>query len=1088
MKKILFLLTGIGLISSAAAQVAITNSNLSYFQDFDGLSDTTLNNAYSTLPAEWLAMEFGSSANQEYRAAYGELAGGDLYSFGDTNSTERALGSIGSGSNSVILYGTRFINQTTDTITAMAVGYMGEQWRQGRPGSVRSTGPDTIHFEYAINPSGIDDANFTPYPNLHFASAENNASLNVPLNGNLASNRTWLEDTINGLQLAPNDTIFIRWRDFNSSSYDDGLAVDSLTVSFIPKAALPRPAYLFIGQSGQKHYEDFNGLGNLYAPGFEDFSTLPAGWHANEVGSNGNTTYRISRGEFAGGELYSFGDSASTERALGSIGSGSVSQLTYGAAWINNTSDSIRSMQIRYTGEQWRQGRPGINRATGPDTLHFGYAVNASNIQATNFSELSNLSFSSPVNNGTLNTPLDGNLPVNQGKIHFTVEDLKVGPNDTIWIRWRDFNSSSYDDGLAIDSLLVTFYDTTASTNPGPGTASLYRSIAQFNTTYLEDFDSLAHDYNPGAYDFATLPQGWFANEFGSNADNTYKISYGEFAGGNIYSYGDSSSTERALGSVGSGTNAKLQFGSAWINNTTDTITTLEVKYIGEQWRQGRPGNARATGPDTLHFDYSVNSSGIDGLNFTQVSALSFYSPVVNGTLNTPLNGNDTANQTKVQFVLVNLQIAPGDTMWLRWTDYNSDSYDDGLAIDSVQVTALKNFAATSISFKYESQEITEVDGQVNVPIELENENSFSSQVEVFLANAGTATLNQDYSYASANTIFQPGDTLKYFSFLLNREEPFEGREYFVLGLRNFGNATEGNIKYDTIFINNYEFPTVPVSSLKSSDVQGVADSINGRYIVEGVVHGVNYSNSGGLDFYILDQNEGLNIYAQSGVVNYQATEGDKVKIWGQLAQFRGLTRLEAIDSIEVISTGANLYTPSITSTLDESTESDLVTLENVTLYPAISNFPSDMAVTAITSTNDTVSIYVSSKTDIAGKAAPVIPFSITGIGSQFSDYNAPFEGGYRLMVISSSYSSISLSENNFQGIAVYPNPFLNEITIDSPSRIKKVEVLSIEGRALSTKAPFSSTVKMDLSPLAKGTYILRVQNGEGVIIQKIIK
>ncbi len=1087
MKKFLFSLFGFGVVGSLSAQIAITPTNMSYYQDFNSLSDTTLTNSYSTLPAEWLAAEFGSSANQAYRAAYGELAGGDLYSFGDTNSTERALGSIGSGSNTKVLFGTRFVNQTTDTISAITIAYMGEQWRQGRQGSVRTTGPDTIHFEYAVNPTGIDDASFIAYPNLHFASAENNGTLNTPLDGNLASNRTWKEDTIKGLQIAPNDTIYIRWRDFNSSSYDDGLAVDSLTVTFLPQIALPKAAYLFIGQSGQPHYEDFNSLGNLYTPGYEDFSTLPAGWYAHENGVNANNTYRISYGEFAGGEIYSYGANGSNERALGSVGTASIPHIYYGAAWINNTGDSIKSMEIRYTGEQWRQGRPGVNRATGPDTIHFGYAINASNIQSGSFTELTDLSFSSAENNGTLSTPLDGNLPANQSKIRNTVNNLKVGPNDTVWIRWRDFNSSSFDDGLAIDSLLVTFYDTTANAQ-NPATKSPYRSISQFNHTYSETFDSLDYEYNPGAYSFSSLPQGWFAHEDGSNSDNTYKISYGEFASGNIYSYGDSLSTERALGSVGSGSNSTLRYGSAWINTTTDTITTIEVKYVGEQWRQGRPGSARATGPDTLHFDYAVNATGIDGQNFTKATPLNFYSPITNGILNTPLNGNDTINQTRVQFVLVNLKVAPGDTMWLRWTDYDSDSYDDGLAIDSVQITALQNFAATAISFMYEKQEITEIDGIVNVPIELVNESSFSSQVEVFVADAGTATLNVDYSYASSNTIYQPGDTLHYFSFSLNREEPFEGQEYFVLGLRNFGNATEGSIKYDTIIINNYDFPTVPVSSLKSSNAQGVADSINGRYVIEGIVHGVNYSNSGGLDFYILDQNEGLNIYAQSGTVNYTATEGDKLKIWGQLSQFRGLTRLEAIDSIEVLSTGETLNTPSTTSTLGESTESDLVTLENITLYPAISNFPSDMAVTVLTTANDTVSIYVSSKTDVAGKAAPSVPFSITGLGSQFSDYNAPFEGGYRLMVISSSYSSISLSENDAQAIAVYPNPFSNDLNIESPSRLIKVEILSLSGKMLSSTAASGFSTKMNLSQLAKGTYIVRVQNEEGVIIQKIVK
>ena len=91
-------------------------------------------------------------------------------------------------------------------------------------------------------------------------------------------------------------------------------------------------------------------------------------------------------------------------------------------------------------------------------------------------------------------------------------------------------------------------------------------------------------------------------------------------------------------------------------------------------------------------------------------------------------------------------------------------------------------------------------------------------------------------------------------------------------------------------------------------------------------------------------------------------------------------------------------------------------------------------------------------------------------------------------MVISSSYSSISLIENDAQAIAVYPNPFSNELNIESPSRLIKVEILSLSGKMLSSTAASGFSTKMNLSQLAKGTYIVRVQNEEGVIIQKIVK
>lgn len=1075
---------------STMAQVAITSASLSYYQDFDSLSDTTLTNPYSTLPVEWSATEHGSGADQTYRAAYGELAGGDLYSFGDTAlSADRALGSIGSGSVSKIVFGLPFVNSTSDTMSAVAIQFMGEQWRQGRPGTARTSGPDTLFFEYAKNASNIDASTFTPYANLDLASPQNNAALNTAIDGNAAANRTWMSDTLI-VTLAPNDTLWIRWRDFNSASYDDGLAIDSLTVTFIPQSVLPIPNFLYVGQSGAQHYEDFNTLSNDYSAGFADFNTLPTGWYAHEVGSNANTTYRVSIGEFGGGEIYSYGDTASTDRALGSVGSGSVSSIFYGAAYINNTGDSIRSMTVEYTGEQWRQGRPGVARTTGPDTLFFGFAVNVAGVHSPSFMEVDSLHFKSAENNGTLNSPLNGNAASNQERIAYTINNLYAGPNDTIWIRWRDFNSTSYDDGLAIDSLTVTFLNTRSNGNPStPVVTGNYLSISQFNQIYTETFDSLGYDYSSSVYSFQTLPRGWYAHEIGSNADNTYKVAAGEFAGGTIYSFGDTASAERALGSVGSGSVSTSHYGSAWINMTGDTITTLEVRYIGEQWRQGRPGNARATGPDTLHFSFGINANGIDDASsFYSVSNLNFFSPQNNGVLNTPLNGNDATNQTDVQFVMVNLQILPGDTAWIRWSDFNSDSYDDGLAIDSVRITALQNFASTAISFEYSTQTIQEVDDIVAIPLSLVNGNGFSSQVEVYVADSGNIDFGKDLTYLNTNTIFQAGDTTQFFNLILNRNEPFEGTEYFVLGMRNYGNAAEGLIAFDTIHITNYEFPQTAISALKSNDSNGAATKLGDRVVVSGVVHGVNYSTSGGVDFYLIDNAFGINAYAANGAVAYQPTEGDEVQLWGQVAQFRGLTRIESIDSIAVLNTQSGLTSPLLVNTLDESTESAVVSLQSVVLYPSIAKFPSDKEVTAVTSTNDTITLFISSKTNLAGMAAPTTAFNIVGIGSQFTSYNAPFVGGYRLMAISRDYTNIGMGEVNSVEMTVYPVPFTNQLNIASASPITRVELISVNGQILVQREVSGTELSIDASAIPHGTYVLRVLHEGGVAIHKIVK
>src|SRR5438045_882799 len=78
-------------------------------------------------------------------------------------------------------------------------------------------------------------------------------------------------------------------------------------------------------------------------------------------------------GGIASGAVYSYGAVNSTDRALGSLASGSVSPM-YGAVFVNNTANTYTAFTVSFTGEQWRRGTGAANAAT------FSYAVGAANI------------------------------------------------------------------------------------------------------------------------------------------------------------------------------------------------------------------------------------------------------------------------------------------------------------------------------------------------------------------------------------------------------------------------------------------------------------------------------------------------------------------------------------------------------------------------------------------------------------------------------------------------------------------------------------------------------------------------------------
>ncbi len=74
---------------------------------------------------------------------------------------------------------------------------------------------------------------------------------------------------------------------------------------------------------------------------------MPAGWFFSEGGTNGNTTYTAGTGSSATGDTYSFGATGSTDRALGTLRSGTLLP-NMGACFVNNTGAAITSLAIAY--------------------------------------------------------------------------------------------------------------------------------------------------------------------------------------------------------------------------------------------------------------------------------------------------------------------------------------------------------------------------------------------------------------------------------------------------------------------------------------------------------------------------------------------------------------------------------------------------------------------------------------------------------------------------------------------------------------------------------------------------------------------
>lgn len=235
-------LVSLSLVCAIPAQTVVSGD---YLQTFDGLATTGITNAWtqdSSIP-EWWAYRFPSTPNTwmdvtNYIANAGGTATGSLYSFGAVSSSERALGSIGSGNDASgdYRYGTGFTNGFASSITSILISFHAETWRVGSAGNVNN-----VDFQYSVNAAGVNDnaATWVDVDGLDFTQAAN--AINGPLDGN--ANFLSISNSITGLSISPGSTIWIRWTDIDHSGVDHAIAIDDFSASF---ATVPEPATLAV--------------------------------------------------------------------------------------------------------------------------------------------------------------------------------------------------------------------------------------------------------------------------------------------------------------------------------------------------------------------------------------------------------------------------------------------------------------------------------------------------------------------------------------------------------------------------------------------------------------------------------------------------------------------------------------------------------------------------------------------------------------------------------------------------------------------------------------------------------------------------
>jgi hypothetical protein len=180
-----------------------------------------------------------------------------------------------------------------------------------------------------------------------------------------------------------------------------------------------------------------------------------AEWQVAKSSGTGTTAmpFNVDSGSITAGGIYSYGTAASSDRALGSLASGSNVPV-FGASFTNNSGTALAGIHLEFTSEFWRSSTSTQNR------LAFAFGTSATDALASTFLTSAALSLSTaldvvgPVAVAS-NGALDGNSPTNQGQVAGDIA-FDWQPGTTLYLRWADTNDLGNDAGLAIDSFRLT--------------------------------------------------------------------------------------------------------------------------------------------------------------------------------------------------------------------------------------------------------------------------------------------------------------------------------------------------------------------------------------------------------------------------------------------------------------------------------------------------------------------------------------------------------------------------------------------------------------------------------------------------------
>jgi predicted extracellular nuclease len=463
---------------------------------------------------------------------------------------------------------------------------------------------------------------------------------------------------------------------------------------------------------------------------------------------------------------------------------------------------------------------------------------------------------------------------------------------------------------------------------------------------YQQNFNSLIST-GTTTWSDGLLP-GWSVRRTGSGT--SLAASTGSNTAGNLYSFGSSGASDRALGSIGSGnaTAGSFSWGLRLFNDTGSRLDRVYLSYRGEQWRNsGAPAQS-------LNLEWRIGGSELNGGSWSAVPSLAFSSPISGGSAGL-LDGNLAANSRLLSGVIEGLNLPAGADLWLRWSDPDHSGSDHGLAIDDLTIAtsplpALQVLPSGGGSAVAEGDRtgdsvtvslVTNPSSPVTISLSGDGQVQLSSD-GVSFSNSLTLVLNDSRSQAIAvravDDDLVEGDHLSSVSFLLSSADP----------------AYNGLVVPDLLVSVSDNDRAVQITPIHTIQGTGASSPLQGQTVtVEGIVV-ASFPGSGGLSGFFLQEEDGdadQDSRSSEGIFVYDPAAlfvggvGERVRLSGTVAEYlssatglsgapvaSSLTQITALTALErkgnaALPTAATLLLP-VAEALDlEAVEGMAVTV-----------------------------------------------------------------------------------------------------------------------------------------------------------------